>query len=133
LPTTVYNTEEIELMDGSTLTLRPLTIRNRRKFMDAFDTLANRQVNEGEDRTPEDSEDDLLKLIPYCVTGQRPEWEGVFSRNDEEVEAALDVMAGALDEETVFYIIKQTTGVDLKAMAARAEKFLEAGLLENKS
>lgn len=115
MATAVYNSEEIELLDGSTLMLRSLTIRNRRKFMKAFDALASQEPSE--DRTYEDEEDSLLKLVPYCVTGQRPEWEGIFSKDEEDVEKALDAMGNALDEESVYYIIKQTVGIDLKAMA----------------
>jgi hypothetical protein len=131
LATAVYNRETINLVDGSTLELKALSIKNRRAFMKAFDALASREV-EGE-RTMEDNEDDLLRLIPYCVAGQRPDWEGVWSNDEEVIAAAMDSMTEALDEETMFYIIKQTAGIDLKAMAATAVEMMKQGALDGVS
>jgi hypothetical protein len=116
LATAVYNSEEIELLDGTTLVLRAMTIKNRRKFMKAFNSMAEIQQPEGDELDPTVAEDALLKLLPYCVAGQRPSWEGVWSEDDEAVEAAIDDITDALDYETVYYIIKQTSGIDLKAM-----------------
>jgi hypothetical protein len=113
LATAVYNSEEITLLDDTNLFLRTMTIKNRRKFMKAFNELANGNFD-GEN--PDDAEDALLKLIPYCVRGQRPEWEEALSDDEAKVEEALDKMTDALDTETVYYIIKQTAGIDLKAM-----------------
>lgn len=121
MATAVYNNEEINLQDGTTLFLRSMTIKNRRKFMKGFDRLANGGF-EGD--TPDDAEDELLKLIPYCVLGQRPEWEAVFSEDEEEVTTALEAMMDALDTDTVYYIIKQTAGIDLKAMDQMALEIL---------
>lgn len=126
MATAVYNSEEITLQDDTTLFLRTLTIKNRRKFMKAFNGLASAGFDE---ENPEAAEDELLKLIPYCIMGQRPAWEGVFSDNPELVEEALDAMTEALDTESVYYIIKQTAGIDLKAMDQMVQEMITKGEL----
>jgi hypothetical protein len=98
--------------------------------MKAFNELASGGFD-GEN--PEDAEDELLKLIPYCVLGQRPEWEGVFSDDEEIVNDALDKMMDALDTETVYYIIKQTAGIDLKAMDQMVQDMIAKGELAGTS
>ncbi len=113
MATAVYNREEIELLDGTTLTLKAMSIKSRRDFMKRFNELAESEKPEDYDFT--DSENDLIKLIPYCVAGQRPEWENVWSNDEKEQEEALDALLGALDPETTYYIIKQVVGLDLKA------------------
>lgn len=122
MATAVYNSEEITLQDGTTLFLRTLTIKGRRKFMKGFNALANGTTIDEEN--PESAEDELLKLIPLCVLGQRPEWEGVFSDDKEVVEEALDALAEAIDTESLYYIIKQTAGIDLKAMDQKVQELV---------
>lgn len=121
MATAVYNREEIELLDGSTLELKAMNIKNRRRFMKSYNELVTSMPEttpETEDEfmaQAESFEDGLLKLIPYCVAGQRPEWDNIWSKDAEEAETALDSMLDALDTDTVQYIIKQVAGIDLKA------------------
>lgn len=49
MPTTVYNVEEIELSNGETLVLRPLTIKNMKNFLEVMKKADSEDVNSEEE------------------------------------------------------------------------------------
>lgn len=91
LATTVYTTEEIELQDGSQITLKPLTIKNLRKFMEimkGFETAA----------TEDEGFEVCLDAAALCLKTERPEFweEGKHTEQFEEV-ADLPTIYKVLD------------------------------------
>jgi len=69
LATTVYNIEEISLRDGTTVTLKPLPIKQLRKFMEIIN---KGQVAENEN--PDAALDIFIEACMLCLlTTERPE------------------------------------------------------------
>jgi hypothetical protein len=64
LATTVYDIVEIQLGDGSSLTLKPLPIKQLRKFMDVIKTM-----EDAEDATEESAMDVFIQASMICMAG----------------------------------------------------------------
>lgn len=80
MATKIYDTEEIELQDGSKAILKPLTIKDLRKFMEV--------INKTQDSTTE--LETLTVLIDACAVAlekQLPE----LVKDRDKLEDALDV------------------------------------------
>lgn len=100
LATTVYTTEEVELQDGTTVTLKPLTIKNLRKFMKVMEGFA-------EAETEDDGLEVMLDSAALCLKLQRPEfWDDKTSKHSEEFEDAVDI-------PTVYKILDVCGGIKL--------------------
>lgn len=95
---TVFKTEEIELLDGSTVRLRPLSIRNMKKFQARFASLQEEasEANGDTDTTLEG----LLDLAFLCL-------EQDNSGGDrEELEDRLDL-------DSTYKVIEVCSGIKL--------------------
>lgn len=104
MATTVYTIEEIVLQDGKEVTLKPLNIKNLRKFMKKFKEL---------DNLKEDDQvvDFLIEVGQLCLSSLYKEYE-----DSEKFEDAVDM-------PTVHKIIEICGGVKLndpELMAAAA-------------
>ena len=80
LATTVYNVEEVQLQNGQTVKLKPLSIKELRKFMEAIQKTAN-VTTEGETLTV------LIEACAIALEKQLPE----LVADKEALEDALDV------------------------------------------
>lgn len=103
MATTVYTTEEIELQDGTTVTLRPLNIKNLRKFMRVMDEFTNVE-------TEEQGMDILVDAAAICLVREKPEFfdadKGTHGGASEEGEDILDM-------QSVYKILEVCGGVKL--------------------
>jgi hypothetical protein len=88
LATTVYDVEEIKLQDGSTVQLKPLSIKQLRKFMAA--------MNKASEATTEDQS--LSVLIDACAIA---------------LESDKDKLEDALDVPTINRILEVCGGIKL--------------------
>jgi len=80
LATTVYDVEEVTLQNGSKVTLKPLTIKQLRKFMQVINKTAESNT---EDET-------LSVLIDACAVALEKQLPDLVSDRDA-LEDALDV------------------------------------------
>ena len=64
MATTVYDIVEIELGDGSSLTLKPLPIKQLRKFMEIVNTMGT-----DENKTELDAMDLFVEAAMVCLQG----------------------------------------------------------------
>jgi hypothetical protein len=95
LATKVYEEEEFELQDGSTVKIRPLNIKKLREFMavvKGLDAIDNE----------EDSVDILLKACAVAISQSNK----ALSENTELLEEALDV-------PTMYKILEVAGGVKM--------------------
>lgn len=104
MATQVYTVEEIVLQDGTEVTLKPLNIKNLRKFMKKFKEI---------DKLKEDDEvvDFLIEVGQLCLASLYKEYEDTEKYED------------AVDMPTVHKIIEICGGVKLndpELMAAAA-------------
>lgn len=104
MATSVYTVEEIKLQDGKEVTLKPLNIKNLRKFMKKFKEL---------DNLKEDDQvvDFLIEVGQLCLASLYKEYEDT------------DKFEDAVDMPTVHKIIEICGGVKLndpELMAAAA-------------
>ena len=61
MATTVYDIVEIELSNGETISIKPLPIKQLRKFMDAIKEM------DAEDTTEENAMDLFIKAAMICI------------------------------------------------------------------
>lgn len=98
MATTVYTKEEIELSDGTPVTLKPANITTLRKFMKIMEQF-------GKVDNEEEGLDILVKAAALCLSGLV---EG-FWENDEPTEKANDT----LDMPTIYKVLDVCGGVKL--------------------
>lgn len=99
MATSVYTTEEVELQDETTVTLKPLNIKSLRTFMKIMESFGE------EDTTEEEGLDILLDASALCLKSQRPEfWDE--NKHTETYEEAVDM-------PTVYKILDVCGGVKL--------------------
>ena len=67
MATTVYDIVEIELADGTTITLKPLPIKQLRKFMTII------QGMDAENSSEQEAMDFFIKAAMVCLEKTRPE------------------------------------------------------------
>lgn len=85
MATTVYTTEEIQLQDESTVTLKPLNIKNLRKFMKTMENFADVE-------TEDEGLNVMLDASALCLKSERPEfWNDEESKHSEAFEDAVDM------------------------------------------
>ena len=80
MATKVYDVEELELQDGSKITLKPLSIKALRKFMAA---IAKTSESQSEDQT-------LTILLDACAVALESQLPDL-AKDREKLEAALDM------------------------------------------
>lgn len=95
MATTVYTTEEVTLQNDVTVTLKPLPIRQLRKFMTELQKLTTID-------TEEDGITVMIALAALCIQKQVPD----LVANQDDLEDALDM-------PTVYKIIEVCGGVKL--------------------
>jgi len=95
LATTVYDVEEIELQNGASVKLKPLSIKELRKFMAAVQKTAD---TKNEDET-------LSILIDACAVA--------LEKQLPELVADRDALEDALDVPTINRILEVCGGIKL--------------------
>jgi hypothetical protein len=82
LATTVYDIVEIELADGSNITLKPLPIKQLKKFMTVI-----RSIDTKEDATEDDAMDVFIQAAMICLEVFKPE----LSKDVEKFESVIEI------------------------------------------
>ena len=95
MATTIYDVEEIQLQNGATVKLKPLTIKELRKFMVAIQKTAN--------TTSEDETLDIL--IDACAVA--------LAKQLPELVADRDALEDALDVPTINRILEVCGGIKM--------------------
>ena len=95
MATTIYDVEEIELQNGAKVKLKPLTIKELRKFMAAIQRTAN--------TTSEDETLDIL--IDACAVA--------LEKQLPELVANRDALEDALDVPTINRILDVCGGIKM--------------------
>lgn len=100
MATTVYQTEDIILQDGTEITLKRLNIKNQRKFMNRFENL---EVTESND----EATDQMVELAKICLVGVLKGTKHEENSQDDEW------LEEVLDEPTIYKIIEVCAGIKL--------------------
>jgi hypothetical protein len=130
LATTVFNTEDIELMDGTVVTLKPLAIKPLRKFMYEWGKFAEIKG--------ENSEDEGMDVFVACagvaLAKELKEKEKVSQTYDDKKEMTeeyKEYLEEVLDMDTIYKILEVAGGLKLNdpnlVEAAREAAMREAG------
>jgi hypothetical protein len=82
MATTVYDVEQIELSDGSTLTIRPLSIKNLKKFLAVMRKMDNEKME-----TEEDIMEIFIEGAMVCLEQLKPE----LSEDRDKFEEVIEV------------------------------------------
>lgn len=96
MATSVYETVEVELIDGSKIKMRPLKISLLREFMKKFETIS--EVT--------DSNDDSMNLLMDCVAIAMKQYEPSLADDREKLEDNIDL-------PTVYKVIEVASGIKL--------------------
>ena len=81
MATTVYDIVEIELSDGSTLVVKPLPIKQLRKFMAVI-----KEMDNPENEDEESAMDLFIKAARVCLEVSRPELANDTDKFEELIE-----------------------------------------------
>jgi hypothetical protein len=81
LATTVYDIVEIELSNGETISIKPLPIKQLRKFMEAIKEM------DSENTTEDDAMDIFIKAAMICLEVFKPE----LSQDKEKFEEVVEI------------------------------------------
>ena len=117
MATEVYTTEEITLLDGTDVELRPLPIAKLRKFMRVWSThaseMAKKLAEQAESDNPNLNEADVTDAqfdtyIKLCAMGLEKDLKG--DKSEKEFLAWLE---DTLDEQTIYKILDVTGGLRL--------------------
>jgi hypothetical protein len=98
MATSVYETVDLELMDGTTISMRPLKISLLREFMKKFDTVVEVATNNV------DSMDVLVECAMIAMKQYQPE----LADDREKFEDVADI-------KMVYKIIEVASGIKLDA------------------
>lgn len=82
MATTVYDIEEIQLSDGSTLVIRPLSIKNLKKFLAVMNKMQDEKV-----QTEEDIMEIFIEGAMVCLEQLKPE----FAEDKDKFEELIEV------------------------------------------
>lgn len=108
MATTVYDTLELELMDGTVIQCRPLKIKLLREFMKEFAKMENEGVREDNDKAI----GVLLKCAAVAFKQYKPD-------------LTITELEDVLDLQTMYKIIEIASGIK---MTGDAEGNLQAAL-----
>ena len=103
MSTTVTEEQTITLIDGTTLTVRPLKISLLRPFMKKFEALA--EVAENNDKS--------MNILMECV-------QIAMKQYNEPLSADLKALEDNIDLPTVYKIVEAASGVKLGQMPGLA-------------
>ena len=81
MATTVYDVVEIQLSNGENITIRPLPIKQLRKFMEIIKEV------DSENATEEDAMDTFIKAAMVCLQTVKPE----LSQDKDKFEEVVEV------------------------------------------
>ena len=81
MPTTVYDIEEIQLSNGETLTIRPLTIKHLKKFLAVIKKMDDESVT-----TEEQVMDIFIEGAMVCLEQLKPELAEDIDKFEENIE-----------------------------------------------
>lgn len=102
MATKVFTTEELELQDGTMVTVKPLTIKRLRKFMNVIAQLNNTE-GVAEDEDEEERAIDLM--FDACVIA--------LEQNNPKVIEDRDNLEDALDIPTMWKILEVAGGIEM--------------------
>lgn len=98
MATEVYQSVEVELLDGSKIKVRPLNIKLLREFMNKFTS----GISSGNTESTDESMDLLVDCVQISMKQYKPE----LSEDKEILESLLDL-------PTVYQIIEVASGIKL--------------------
>ena len=94
MPTSVYETSEIELLDGTKIKVRPLKISLLREFMKKFETIA--KVAENNDKS--------MDILIDCVQIAMKQYAPDLATDRERLEDNIDL-------PSVYKVIEAASGI----------------------
>lgn len=103
MATTVYETQELQLIDGTTISVRPLKISLLREFLKKFETIADVSADNNK------SMDVLLQCVQIAMKQYKPEIA-------DDVTAIED----NIDLPTVYAIVEAASGIKMSDIANAA-------------
>lgn len=103
MATTVYEGEEITLIDGTKISVRPLKISLLRPFMKKFEGIA--EVSEDNEKS--------MDLLIECVQIAMKQFAPSLAEDKEKLEEVLDL-------PTVYKIVEAASGSDLSSVGSFA-------------
>jgi hypothetical protein len=98
MATTVYDSSEIEMMDGTKVKMRPLKISLLREFMKKFESIG--EVAESNDKS--------MDVLMDCVQIAMKQYNEKYAENREELEDNIDL-------PSVYKVIEAAAGIKLDA------------------
>jgi hypothetical protein len=96
MATSVYETTEIELMDGTTIKMRPLKISLLRDFMKRFESIG--EVAENNDQS--------MDVLMDCVQIAMKQYSPALAESRESLEDVMDL-------PNVYKVIEAAAGIKL--------------------
>ena len=99
MATTTYEAQELTLIDGSKITVRPLKISLLRPFMKKFEGVA---------KVSEDNEKSMTLLVE-CVQIAMEQYNPELAKDIKKLEDILDL-------PTVYKIVEAASGINLSAV-----------------
>jgi len=96
MPTSVYETIDIELMDGTKLKMRPLKISLLREFMKTFEGIGD----------VADSNDKSMDVLMDCVQIAMKQYNAELAESREQLEDVMDL-------PSVYRVIEAAAGIKL--------------------
>jgi hypothetical protein len=96
MATSVYETVEIELLDGTKIKMRPLKISLLREFMTKFENIAE----------VADSNENSMNLLIECVQIAMRQYDPELSGDKEKIEDVFDL-------PTVYKVIEVAAGIKM--------------------
>lgn len=107
MATTVFETHEIALQDGTEITLRPLPIARLRKFMARWDQFI-KKVREDELTDAEAQDEQFECYVDLAIICLAPQLKG--EKSDESFREYVEL---SVDEPTLFTIFDKCGGLKL--------------------
>lgn len=96
MATSVYETIEMELLDGTKIKMRPLKISLLREFMKKFETISD----------VADSNDDSMNLLIECVQIAMKQYNPEIAEDKEKIEDVFDL-------PMVYKVIEVAAGIKM--------------------
>lgn len=127
MATEVFTTEDIKLLDGEEVELRPLPIAKMRKFMRIWaehTTILQKLLgsdSEEEFNQVEITDGQYTAFINMCALSLESQLKG--EKSDKQFR---DYLENTLDEQTIFRILKVTGGLELGNQASPATTMNQA-------
>jgi hypothetical protein len=124
LATSAMKTQEVELENGETIVVRPLSIANLRKALKVFEAINEREVD-GEMVAPDDPMDVYVRTLAICVerqVGEQVRESGTIKKlfsdesKSEPVAKYRDYLEENFSEPAIEDSLKVAAGIDLSVM-----------------